>query len=521
MSLYSAAVTPPPFQPASDGKTVLNVVPAGFAAFQPGAEVNFNPKQQLSSAEFSQWTLAQRLAKTQRSDLQHIANWTSAIQLLNPLLEAHPEFLEARKTLRLAQVNLASTRGFLKRNLPPAAALLPSAEKLLNAGRALAALHDLEIRACFHHPAEPKVAALGHRIALAAGLPATATHFLQTIVDCHPNDIDAKLILAEHFMQIGDPSQAGLQFENILKIDPHHIRALEGKKNAAAANLMLNGDDIPLRDASNTLRLQQEERTGLTADQMAQEVTAIRDAYAATPHDHSTQQRLRRAARFAEQIAEQFPDDVSWYPVALDLYQILCGIHPGDSALAENITRIEILIAGREITSLRKELTTGGSASDDVLESELAEKVAAYNQQRLAFFSGKVARSSNDQTAKCGLAEVHLDMGHFDEVIPLCQQAATNPSVEARARLIWSRALQAKNIYDLAERQLREAIRANQASPESVAQRRMTNQLAYELASLLSEHQSNPDEARTLLEGIWSRDPHFRNGEVGRRLGFA
>src|ERR1043166_605865 len=152
-----------------------------------------------------------------------------AVSLLQTVLKEAPEFLEARKMLRKAE--LVSTKGKKSFMSGFSTASLKGGSMVKKDPKA--AMEAAE-KALESDPTNQSANMLLRDAALAAGMPETAAFALETIAEANPKDTKILHELAAHYSDYGESEKAVETYSKITEINPADLVALKRGKDAAA-----------------------------------------------------------------------------------------------------------------------------------------------------------------------------------------------------------------------------------------------------------------------------------------------
>lgn len=92
---------------------------------------------------------------------------------------------------------------------------------------------------------------------------------------------------------------------------------------------------------------------------------------------------------------------------------------------------------------------------------ELQEQLAQFSkeaaEQQVALCRQRVENNPTDPQTRFELGQALFDCGNYTEAIPELQRARNNPHIRIRAMLLLGKCYDAKNMHDMALRQLEEA----------------------------------------------------------------
>ena len=127
-----------------------------------------------------------------------LKNYGYTLQLLQPVLKSHPDFLDGRRLARQAQIG--KTGG--KKPLISTASLTALKSQSLVKTDPTAAMEGVE-KALESEPLNPQLNQVLKEAAIKLKMPETAAFALETIAEGSPKDIKALHELASFYMEIG------------------------------------------------------------------------------------------------------------------------------------------------------------------------------------------------------------------------------------------------------------------------------------------------------------------------------
>jgi tetratricopeptide (TPR) repeat protein len=280
----------------------------------------------------------------------------------------------------------------------------------------------------------------------------TAAFALETIRKGSPEN--AKLLhkLATFYISRDQPQTAAEVYNDIIKHHPTDGVAIKGSKDASARASMQkqkwdeNADMRTLmRDQSQFEELEKSTRTGLTSEQLLERRDKVIEKYNADPNHLGTVKELAA-------IYEQLED---WHN-AETFYTWAHTLSAGDVALATKASNMK----DRAIESDLKQLEAAVAA--DPGNEELKAQLEARRTDRLAEqvteAQRRVDQNPTDPQLRYELGSALYNVGDYSAAIPHLQQATRNPHIRTRVLLLLGRTFKAKGMFDLAIKQLSDAL---------------------------------------------------------------
>ncbi|MBE2204803.1 MAG: tetratricopeptide repeat protein [Chthoniobacterales bacterium] len=430
-----------------------------------------------------------------------LRNFGYAVQLLQPLLKAHPEFLAGRQLARRAAVSkntgkkgafsgLSSTsfsamkiQGLIKKD--PAAAM-DAAEKILE-----------------NDPYNPQVNQLLREAALAANIPEVAAFALETIIEGQPRDTKVLHELARHHMQQGHPQKAVEVYGKITDITPNDLAAIKGGKDAAAAASMQKGgwerEDTTYRDLikdkDQAVSLEQQSRVVRSEEMIEQLLEGLRARIEREPESVDA---ARKIAELFEQ-KDDLENATNWYNYAAGL------TGNSDQALVRKVSDLRL-----------KQFDVAIKAREDfVAENPDSEETAQYKTELdslrvqrgellLDEANKRVERNPTDLQARYELGEILVNMERYQEAIPELQKARMNPNARIRSMCLLGQCFTARNMYDLAAKTLSDAV------SELTAMDAVKKDVVYNLG-LVYEKMGDKEKSVGCMKQIYEVDYGYRD----------
>jgi tetratricopeptide (TPR) repeat protein len=444
---------------------------------------------------------SQRATWLKAMSAMELRNYAYAIQLLQAVLRAHPDFLLGRQLARKAAVakfggrksvlgslsgaSLASMKVQSQLKKDPVAALDPI-EKLLEAD-----------------PYSPQANQLLKEAALAAKMPEVAIFALETIVTGNPKDTKTMHELAKLYMENEQPSKAGDVYGKILEINPNDLAAVKGGKDAAAAASMQRGgwerEDATYRDLikdkEQAIALEQQARVYRGDEMIDFLLGELSEKYLQDPQNSDT---ARRIAELYEE-KNDLENAVTWFSYAAQLTQYT------DFALVRKVSDLRIkqfdgLIAGLE-ESLAAE-PEGAEASEQGL------RLAEMKRQRAELFldeaKKRVERNPTDLQLRFELGEILVNLGNYKDAISELQRARQNPNVRLRAMNLLGKCYTERKMFDLAANIL------SAAASELLQMDNVKKEIVYNLG-LVYEKMSQEEKSIECMKQIYEVDYGYRD----------
>ncbi len=385
-----------------------------------------------------------------RSAVQ-VNNLDYSINLLQAVLKEAPGFLEARKILRKCAIQLhGSTK---KKGLFGMSGGGMGVMKLASQAKKdpSAALPLIE-KELEKDPVNDQANDLLFDTAMKLDLPDTAAFALETIRQHNPENTKLLHKLAEHYLSREMPTKAADVYNDIIKQAPTDSVAIKGAKDSSARASMQKARwdentsmrDL-MRDAEANEEMEKASRTGLTRDQLEGRRDKVIEKYNNDPNNLATAKELAG-------IYEQLED----WANAHTFYQWAHSLSNGDVALATKSTAMHDRALEVELKALEEGLAIDPDNQElkAQLDARRAERLAEQVQEAKA----RVDQNPTDPQLRYELGNALYKSGDYTGAIPHLQQATRNPHIRTKVLLLLGRTFRAKNMYDLAIKQLSDAL---------------------------------------------------------------
>ena len=401
-------------------------------------------ESELSPALRPLWLKA--LSAVQMNNLEY------AISLLQAVLKDDPAFLEGRMILRKCEIQIYSktekkkglfgssgnSMGIMKLASPAKkdpAGTLPLIEKELEKDPLSDAANELLFET-----------------ALRLELYETAAFALETIRKHKPENVKLLHRLAEHYLSREMPAKATEVYNDIIKQAPNDSVAIKGAKDASARASMkkqrwdenTSMRDL-MRDASENEELEKSSRSGLTLEQLEARRDKVIDKYNADPNNLATAKELGA-------LYEQLEDWANAYT----FFHWAHTLSNGDIALSTKSAQMRDRALEAELKAL--EVAVAANPEDVQLAEQLAQNRSLRLAEQVAEAKGRVDQNPTDPQLRFELGYALYRSGEFTAAIPHLQQATRNPHIRTKVLLLLGRTFRAKNMFDLAIKQLSDAL---------------------------------------------------------------
>lgn len=379
-------------------------------------------------------------------------NTEYAVSLLQAVLKDAPGFLEARKILRKCAIQLTGL-GNKKKGIfgmsGGGMAIMKIASQAKKDPASALPLIEKELE---KDPINEQANDLLFDLALKLDLPKTAAFALETIRNFAPENTKLLHKLAEFYLSNNDPSHAVEVYNDIIKQTPLDSAAIKGAKDSSARASMqkqkwdenTSARDL-MRNISQTEELEQASRTGLTKEQLEARRDKAIEKYNADSNNLA-------AVKDLANIYEQLED----WANAHTFFHWAHSLSNGDIALANKAAVMRDQALEHELKMLEEALAAD---PDNVeLQDQLAASRAARLRDQVIEAQQRMEQNPTDPQLRFELGKALYRSGDFTGAIPHLQQATRNPHIRTRVLLMLGRTFRAKNMHDLAIKQLSDAL---------------------------------------------------------------
>ncbi|WP_435895048.1 tetratricopeptide repeat protein [Oceaniferula spumae] len=379
-----------------------------------------------------------------------LKNYTYSISLCHAVLKEAPGFLDAR---RLARNAAASENAGKKKKKGLFGGSGLSLMKIPSLGKKdpVAAMMALEVELA-KAPFDGQANDMLFDCALRMNLLDTAAFSLETVRSGSPENTKLLHKLAEHYLARDMPDKAADVYNDIVKQDSADIDAVKGAKDATARasmkkqkweeaqsfrDVMKSSDDAAEQEAAN--------RAAMTRDQMLEKLAKLSEAYAS---DNENLKLVKDIGSLYEQL-EDWPNAYSFFQYAYELSN-------KDVALQNKATYMKDKAADFQIEELRKGLEADPDNAELKAQYELV--ISDRTSEQVKEAQERVDRNPTDPQLRYELGLALYKSGDHSSAIPHLQQATRNPHIRTRVLLLLGRTFKAKGMYDLAIKQLSDAL---------------------------------------------------------------
>ena len=412
------------------------------------------PKIQPAMAEITETELSPALRPLWLKALSAVqtSNLEYAVSLLQAVLKDEPAFLEGRIILRKCEIQIHSKLE-KKKSLFTMSGGGMGVMKLANqAKKDPAGTLPLIEKELEKDPTSDAANELLFDTAYKLELFETAAFALETIRKHKPENVKLLHKLAEHYLSREMPSKATEVYNDIIKQAPTDSAAIKGAKDASARASMkkqrwdenTSMRDL-MRDAEANEELEKAARSGLTREQLESRRDNVIEKYNSDPNNIATAKEL--AALY-----EQLED----WSNAYTFFHWAHSLSNGDIALFTKSAQMR----DRALEAELKVLEVAVAADPDNLElaAQLAQNRSLRLAEQVVEAKARVDQNPTDPQLRFELGYALYRSGDYTAAIPHLQQATRNPHIRTKVLLLLGRTFRAKNMFDLAIKQLSDAL---------------------------------------------------------------
>ncbi len=369
-------------------------------------------------------------------------NLSYAVSLLKALVKQVPGFLEGRKVLRACEIKL---------NPEPKKKSLFGGMKLTTTKRdpisAISSVEDELENDPFSIPSNEQL----YNAAMELNLPDIAAFALETIRQGHPTNKKMLHMLGSHYMTREQSAEAAEVYRDIVKIDPSDSVAVKNEKDCMARATMKQANwenaqsfkDV-MKGKDETSSLDKSDKKGLTRAEMEERLALLSGKYAQNQQDLAT---VRDIAGVYEQM-EDWANAQAFYSYAFSLSANDVSLQNKAAEMAETARRVYM-----------DDLKRRAAAEPDnaELQAQLKEAMLQIANQQVDAARQRVEQNPTDPQLRFDLGQALFETGEYTDAIPELQRARNNPYLRTRAMLMLGKCYEAKNMNDMALKQLDEA----------------------------------------------------------------
>ncbi|MEP2774804.1 MAG: tetratricopeptide repeat protein [Luteolibacter sp.] len=398
--------------------------------------------KELSPAIKPLWLKA--MSAVQMNNLEY------AVNLLQAVLKDAPGFLEGRQVLRRCEIQLQS--GVTKKKGLFGGGGMSVMKLAGQAKKDPTATLPLIEKELEKDPTNDAANDLLFETAMKMDLPETAAFALETIRKHSPESVKLLHKLAEHYLAREEPLKASEVYNDIIKQVPNDGPAIKGAKDASARASMkkqrwdenTSMKDL-MRDSAANEEMEMASRTGLTREQLETRRDKTIEKYNADPNNLAASKELAG-------IYEQLED----WANAHTFYNWAHSLSNGDVALETKAALMHDHALEAELAALETALATDPENAElkAQYEAAMSERLA----EQVAEAKRRIDQNPTDPQLRYDLGSALYKSGDYTGAIPHLQQATRNPHIRTKVLLLLGRTFRAKGMFDIAIKQLTDAL---------------------------------------------------------------
>ena len=380
-----------------------------------------------------------------------VKNHAYAVTLLQAVIKDNPGFLQGRELLRKCEGILTGgpkkkQKIFGMESGGPGMKL-QSAVKKDPAGAVALIEKELE-----KDPFNDGLNDLLHECFLKMELFDSAAFALETLRKSHPDNTKNMHKLAIFYLERQRADLAGDVYNDILKATPTDSIAVKGSKDCAAKHSMQRQKwdenssvrDL-MKDQTEFQDLETASRAGMTKDQMIEKRDRLINRYNEDPNNLGN----------AKELANVFEQMEDWEN-AMTFYDWAFTLSNGDAALKSKGRQMSDKHIATQMASLQAAVDADPNNAE--LRAQLDEVLQARALEMVANAKQRVDENPTDPQLRFELGTALFNAGDHSAAIPHLQQAKTNPHIRTKVLLLLGRTFKAKSMFDLALKQLSDAL---------------------------------------------------------------
>lgn len=429
-------------------------------------------------------------------------NFDYAVSLCQAILKETPGFIDGRKLARKSasysggvdkSKKTSTMTSFLGSNASYSASKVRSTMK--NAPVEALVMIEVELA---KDPYNPGFNELLFESAMLLNMLDTAAFALETVRTGAPSNTQLLHKLAEHYLARDMPEKAVSVYSDIVARDPTDMDAQKGAKDASARSSMLkarkqDGEqyEISKKDEDETLELQKEDIKGMTREQLRERLRVLMKQYKEDQNDIET---VKKVGAIYEELG-YFEDSHVFYAWAHQLSD-------NDISLKNKAAKLLKKSEDEKFRILEREAKA--HPDDEEIQKNFNEVKAARQESIVSDCKARVDANPTDANLRLELGTALYEKGEFSDAIPHLQQATRNPHIKTTSLLLLAQTFKAKNMYDLAVKQLDDALVDLSVMDDT------KKQVLYE-KGVVKELMGNGKEAIDAFKEIYELDYGYRD----------
>ncbi len=423
-------------------------------------------------------------------------NLDFAIELFLKCVELAPDYLGARRNLRLAEVaRFKRARKGKTAHMLASVIGLPKqlkTQSLLKSGKTAEALMAAE-QLMLLDPLNVRFGRVYAAAAVAAQQPDAAVMTLEIMREHCPSSIDVVEALGRLYHTVKNYKEARACLEKVLVLRPHDADIGKLLKDSEALATLNSGWDEAHREGKSYQAVLANKEQAVQLERAAKAVKTTEDADSliadARAKIEAEPKNLNYRLNLAHLLMQQ-----KRFDEAIEVLSDAREVHAADPELDRRLTNAKVAKFDAEIAALRER---GEADSATNMEQER-------NQFVFDDLSERVQRYPNDARLRFELGLQYYENDYFDEAIQQFQLAQKSPKDRVQALYHMALCFRAKGRLDMAATQL------EQASELLSSMNSEKIDVLYELAGI-RQQEGDLEEAARLYKEIYRVDVTYRD----------
>ncbi len=426
-----------------------------------------------------------------------------AIKLLQSILKDNPGFLDGRKVLRKCEAAASGGPKEAKKIFgikTGGVGTMKFAGQIKKDPAAAVVAIEAELE---KNPYSPELNDVLHDALLAMELEESAAFALETVRKGHPESTKHMHKLADFYLSRENSMAAAEVYRDVLKHDPTDSVAIKGEKDATARASMQKQNWSEESDMKSLLRnkgeaeeMDKESRTGMTREQLEER----RDRLVLKYNEDTNNLQVVKDLAGAYERLEDWENAKSFYEWAFSLSN-------GDVALRTKVDKMGDLLKEREMSDL--EARAAENPDDPEVKAALEERKQERRKEAVEDATRRVDQNPTDPVLRYELGQALYNAGDYSGAIPHLQQAKRNPHIQSKVLLLLGMTFKAKNMYDMAAKQLEDAL------GDLVGMDNTKKEILYE-KGLIHDQMDDKEAALECFKEIYEVDYGYR--DVAQRV---
>jgi len=423
-------------------------------------------------------------------------NFDYAVRLYREILGLKPDLVEARRGLRETELKKLARR-------PPSrvqvivTSLVPRVSvAVLQATKRYPSLLGACERYLERDPKNLRVNTILGDAAARLGMVDTAIYVFESLAEMHPEEVEGLKRLGDLYHRKGEIDRSLDAYERALALRPHDPEAQKARKDLAAEGAIRS--------------------TGLDRAQSSRELVRDREALrrieASQRMVHAPDEIAAAIAQTEAELKEK-PDDVLRLRQLADLFAKKGDVGEAVEVLAEALEiepdseEVRSRYGDLKIRSLGQQLAEARTSGDP---DRIARAEAEDRSFRAEEYGRRVRLYPTDMRVRFLFATALLDEGRVDEAIAGFQHTIRDPKHRLDSLVRLGDCFSRKKMYDLASKQLLEALEAASGNAERELE------ILYTLGTVY-EALGDAERARQAFSRVYEKNIRYR--DVAQKMG--